>query len=104
MSILEDVLISGTLLVGTGMQGLIALGDLRRLESEMVKASDAIDELKSEVSRWRPIRFYRHRKLVKELLRESKKERADWRSIRARIVSWALIATVPAVGLVQLLP
>ena len=94
-------LVALVLLAGTGMQMAIAMGDLRRQEVEMAAASDAIDDLKAEVSKGRPLRWFRHHRLVEELLQDSDSECQAWKSVRRRMLSWALIFAAAFFGFLE---
>lgn len=87
---MSAILLAAVVLVATVMQAHEALLQLR--EHEALPAFQAVDELNTEVSRWRLVRRRRHRRLVKALLAESPAEASAYRRLRRVLLSWALLA------------
>jgi len=49
----------------------------------------AVDELRAEVPWWRPVRWVRHRRLVRKIVAASPRERGAWRRTQWELRAWA---------------
>lgn len=91
-------------LIGTTWQALLSLRDLRRTERDAVAAHNSVEDLLHEVKWWRhPAEYRRHRREVRDLLRESPDELHAWERVRRQIVAWSVLVVASLGGFISTL-
>ncbi|NKX93129.1 hypothetical protein HF995_07565 [Sanguibacter hominis ATCC BAA-789] len=82
-----SALAASLVIFGTGAQAALALRALTT--ASWMSDALAVDELRSEVPWWRPLRWIRHRRLVKEIVATSPRERGAWKRTQWELRAWA---------------
>lgn len=86
-------------LLATVAQAVMAMRAWQEGDPLAPSAVTAMD-MKREVTRWRPVRRWRHRKVVRRVLRESPGEARAYRRLAWTLWSWSLLAAASALALI----
>lgn len=98
---LLNTLVPIVTVVGTGIQAIQSLRHLKDVDPEGHRAFVAIDDLKIEYPFSRhPVRWYRRRGEMAQLLRESPAEAKLYKRVRLQLAGWMLLVVASALGVV----
>lgn len=98
---LLDVVVPILALIGTGIQAVQSLRQLKEVDPEGHRAFVAIDDLKVEYSVTRhPVRWYARRQEMAQLLRESPREAQLYKRVRLQLAGWGLLVLASALAVV----
>lgn len=102
--ILLDVLVPTLALVGTGIQGVQSLRQLKEVDPDGHRAFVAIDDLKIEYRLTRhPVRWNQRRREMAQLLRESPVEAKLYKRVRLQLAAWGLLFLASALAVIAAL-
>jgi len=88
-------------LLGTGLQGYASLKQLKELDPEGHRAFVAVDDLKTEFLFWRhPIRWFRRRREMRAMMKDSPREALLYRRVLRQIAAWALLTVASAFAVI----
>jgi hypothetical protein len=96
-----NVVATLTLAIGTCLQAINSLREWSGERRELVQGALAVKDVRDENRAWRhPVVWWRNRRTVADLLAESPGETAAYRTVRATLWGWSLIATGAALAFV----
>lgn len=94
---MSAIFVTGLALVGTWIQFVLSVQQVDGFEREAFRV---IDDWRTEVPRRRPIRWYRHRRALREILASSPDEAAAFKRVWRLVVSWALLLSAAGIAFV----
>jgi hypothetical protein len=94
-----QLLIALAALLGTGLQMIEAM--LTAKQHDAVHAFRAVDDLLEEIPLHRPLKRRQQRREVRQLLRDSPREAADYRRMTRIVWSWTLLTCAAGAAVVQ---
>mgnify|MGYP000857349893 CR=1 FL=1 len=91
-------------LAGTGIQAIQSLRHLKEVDPEGHRAFVVIDDLKIEYPLSRhPVRWYRRRREMAQLLRESPAEAKLYKRVRLQLAGWGLLVLASVLAVIAAL-
>lgn len=79
----------------------IALAELRKSDPERARAADAVQAIRDEMHIWRPLRWARQRRILRQLRKESPAEWAHWRTVQWHLFGWACLCVASLAALLS---
>ncbi len=98
---LLDAAVPMLAMIGTGIQAVQSLRQLKEVDPEGQRAFVAIDDLKVEYPFARhPVRWYERRREMAQLLKESPHEAKLYKRVRLQLAGWGLLVLASALAVV----
>jgi len=88
--------------IGTGIQAVQALADIRKQDEGVFKAYEAVEALRTEFKPWRnPFKWFGQRRILRGLLDRESVEYKAWWSVHLKLISWAMLLAAASLGTVD---